>query len=185
MRKLLSLLLWILVCGMILISCENQRLRKQVKDFMSKEVVLPTELTEIVNGKVRFVKITVDKPLLIVFYGNDECSSCAINKLKENYQRFSDIEQSGRCKVVVLFSPSEDDAFDVQDKIKELMLPFPLYVDLYGDFYRANKDFPTDLRFHSFLMGKDSHPVFVGNPIYSADLSGVFEKVLNKISSSE
>ena len=27
---------------------------------------------------------------------------------------------------------------------------FPIYVDLYGDFYRINKDFPSDRRFTNF-----------------------------------
>lgn len=79
---------------------------------------------------------------------------------------------------MILFSPSEDDQLDVQDQIRELKFPFPVYVDLYGDFYRLNKDFPSDRRFHSFLLGIDSHPIFVGNPLHGEKLYKVFEKVL-------
>ena len=93
---------------------------------------------------------------------------------------FVDIEQSGKCKVVVLFSPSEDDLMDVQEKIRGLEFHFPIYVDFYGDFYRLNKDFPSDRRFHSFLLGADSHPVFVGNPLHDEELSKIFEKVLDR-----
>lgn len=50
----------------------------------------------------------------------------------------------------------------------------------YVSFYRLNKDFPSDRRFHSFLLGADSHPVFVGNPLHDEELSKIFEKVLDR-----
>ena len=171
------------LCNTAFVSCGNQDLRKQMREFMSKEIVMPVELTEIKDGHMRSVKMTTDEPMLIVFYGKDECSSCAINHLNDDLSGFADIEQSGKCKVVILFSPSEDDVLDVQEQIRELKFPFPIYVDMYGDFYRINEDFPSDRRFHSFLIGKDAHPVFIGNPLHGEKLSIVFDKVLNNNSS--
>lgn len=178
MRRLLNMILCSVLCNTAFVSCGNQDLRKQMREFMSKEIVMPVELTEIKDGHMRSVKMTTDEPMLIVFYGKDECSSCAINHLNDDLSGFVDIEQSGKCKVVILFSPSEDDQLDVQDQIREQKFPFPVYVDLYGDFYRINKDFPSDRRFHSFLLGNDAHPVFVGNPLHGKKLYKVFEKVL-------
>ena len=166
----------VILCAVL--GCSQQSLRREMKEFMSNEIALPVELTEIKDGHMRSVKMTMDKPMLIVFYGVDECSSCAINHLNDDLSGFVDIEQSGKCKVVILFSPSEDDQLDVQDQIRELKFPFPVYVDLYGDFYRINKDFPSDRRFHSFLLGNDAHPVFVGNPLHGKKQYKVFEKVL-------
>jgi len=166
----------VILCAVL--GCSQQSLRREMKEFMSNEIALPVELTEIKDGHMRSVKMTTDEPMLIVFYGKDECSSCAINHLNDDLSGFVDIEQSGKCKVVILFSPSEDDQLDVQDQIREQKFPFPVYVDLYGDFYRINKDFPSDRRFHSFLLGNDAHPVFVGNPLHGKKLYKVFEKVL-------
>ena len=166
----------VILCAVL--GCSQQSLRREMKEFMSNEIALPVELTEIKDCHMRSVKMTMDKPMLIVFYGMDECSSCAINYLNDDLSGFVDIEQSGKCKVVILFSPSEDDQLDVQDQIRELKFPFPVYVDLYGDFYRINKDFPSDRRFHSFLLGNDAHPVFVGNPLHGKKQYKVFEKVL-------
>ena len=128
----------VILCAVL--GCSQQSLRREMKEFMSNEIALPVELTEIKDGHMRSVKMTMDKPMLIVFYGVDECSSCAINHLNDDLSGFVDIEQSGKCKVVILFSPSEDDQLDVQDQIRELKFPFPVYVDLYGDFYRINKE---------------------------------------------
>ena len=180
MSRLSNMVLCSVLCNAAFVSCGNQDFRQQMREFMSKEIVMPVELTEIKDGHMCSAKMTTDEPMLIVFYGKDECSSCAINHLSDDLSGFADIEQSGKCKVVILFSPSEDDVLDVQEQIRELKFPFPIYVDLYGDFYRINKGFPPDRRFHSFLLGKDAYPVFVGNPLHSKKLSEIFVKALDR-----
>lgn len=181
MSRLSRIICAMVLCGAVFVSCGNRELRKQLSLFMAHKITLPSELVEVKCGSISPVTITVDKPMLILLYGNDECSSCAINHLKDDLPGFVDIEQSGKCKVVVLFSPSEDDLMDVQEQIRELKFQFPIYVDLYGDFYRTNKDFPSDRRFHSFLLGTDAHPVFVGNPLHDNELSKIFEKILDRL----
>lgn len=178
MNRLSKMFLGLLLCCTVLVSCGDWELRRQMKSFMAQVITLPSELQEIKCGSISPVTITMSNSTMVFFYGNDECSSCAIDHLKDDLLGFVDIEQSGKCKVVVLFSLSEDDQLDVQDQIRELKFPFPVYVDLYGDFYRINKDFPSDRRFHSFLLGNDAHPVFVGNPLHGKKLYKVFEKVL-------
>lgn len=165
----------------IVAGCSQQSLRRDMKKFMSMQIGFPSELIMLNDGRMSSGKIDKDKPVMVFFYGKDECSSCAINHLNDDLSGFADIEQSGKCKVVILFSPSEDDVLEVQEQIRELKFPFPIYVDMYGDFYRINEDFPSDRRFHSFLIGKDAHPVFIGNPLHGEKLSIVFDKVLNKI----
>lgn len=178
MNRLSKIFLGLLLCCTVLVSCGDWELRRQMKSFMAQVITLPSELQEIKCGSISPVTITMSNSTMVFFYGNDECSSCAIDHLKDDLLGFVDIEQSGKCKVVVLFSPSEDDLMDVQEKIRGLEFHFPIYVDFYGDFYRLNKDFPSDRRFHSFLLGADSHSVFVGNPLHGKKLYKVFEKVL-------
>ena len=178
MNRLSKIFLGLLLCCTVLVSCGDWELRRQMKSFMAQVITLPSELQEIKCGSISPVTITMSNSTMVFFYGNDECSFCAIDHLKDDLLGFVDIEQSGKCKVVVLFSPSEDDLMDVQEKIRGLEFHFPICVDFYGDFYRLNKDFPSDRRFHSFLLGNDAHPVFVGNPLHGKKLYKVFEKVL-------
>ena len=180
MNQRSKIFLGLLLCCTVLVSCGNWELRKQMKSFMAQIITLPSELLEVKSGSIGPVTITMSNPTMVFFYGNDECSSCAIDHLKDDLQGFVDIEHLGKCKVVVLFSPSEDDLMDVQEKIRDLGFHFPIYVDMYGDFYRLNKDFPSDRRFHSFLLGTDSYPIFVGNPLHDEELSKIFEKVLDR-----
>ena len=180
MSRLSRIICAMVLCGVVFAGCGNRELRKQVSLFMAHKITLPSELLEVKCGSISPVTIAVDKPMLIFFYGNEECSSCAVIHLKDDLSGFVDIEQSGKCKVVILFSPSEDDLMDVREQIRELKFPFPVYVDLYGDFYRINKDFPSDRRFHSFLLGTDAHPVFVGNPLHNNELSKIFDKIIDR-----
>ncbi len=180
MLKPLRIILLLLSCGVASVNCANGELRKKVVDFMQRKVLLPSELVEVKNGYIYPAEIALDSSTLILFYGKDECTSCAINHLMSDLFELNRLEQTGKCKVLILFSPSEDDMLDVQEQIRILKLSFPIYIDLYGDFYRINQNFPADRRFHTFLLGKDAHPVFVGNPLHGEKMSKAFERVLKK-----
>lgn len=141
MSRLSRIICAMVLCGVVFAGCGNRELRKQVSLFMAHKITLPSELLEVKCGSISPVTIAVDKPMLIFFYGNEECSSCAVSHLKDDLSGFVDIEQSGKCKVVILFSPSEDDLMDVREQIRELKFPFPVYVDLYGDFTESIRTF--------------------------------------------
>ncbi len=162
-------------------SCGHYRLRQQMKSFMERQIVLPTEMIKITEGHTVSAVIASDKPELVIFHGKDECSSCAINHLYDDLPGLKEIAENRNCEVVLLFSPAQEDILEVQEQIRDLKFPFPIYLDLYGDFYRLNEDFPADARFHSFLIGKDGHPVFIGNPLHGSALQEVFENTLRKI----
>ena len=172
------LVLGVATALMSLTGCKDYHLRKAMKSFMERRIVLPSEMIKITDGYTASAEIASDKPKLVIFYGRDECSSCAINHLYDDLSGLKSIADSKNCEVILLFSPSEDDRLDVQEQIRDLKFPFPIYVDLYGDFYRRNEDFPSDTRFHNFLLGRDGCPVFIGNPLHSEKLSQVFLKAL-------
>ena len=105
MNRLSKIFLGLLLCCTVLVSCGDWELRRQMKSFMAQVITLPSELQEIKCGSISPVTITMSNSTMVFFYGNDECSSCAIDHLKDDLLGFVDIEQSGKCKVVVLFSP--------------------------------------------------------------------------------
>lgn len=103
MSRLSRIICAMVLCGVVFAGCGNRELRKQVSLFMAHKITLPSELLEVKCGSISPVTIAVDKPMLIFFYGNEECSSCAVSHLKDDLSGFVDIEQSGKCKVVILF----------------------------------------------------------------------------------
>ena len=166
---------------LLFVSCSDALLRKQMKTFMGKHIEFPSEVVIITDGRVRSSKIGSENPKLVLFHGREECSLCAISHLYDDLSGFEDIARRGKCDVVILFSPTIDDMLDVQEQVRDLKFPFPIYVDLYGDFYRLNADFPSDNRFHSFLLGKDGYPIFIGNPLDGEYMMEVFERALDTI----
>ena len=181
MRRMLKFIL-MMCCAVLLCGCSNMKLRRQMKDFMAHKIVLPQELMEICDGRTRPVCVSVDTPMLILFYGKNECSLSAINHLADDLDEIKMVEKSGQCKVLILFSlTTEDDQIEIPEQVRESKFSFPIYLDLYGDFYRYNAEFPDDERFHSFLVGTDGYPVFIGNPLKDSRLRKVFNETLENI----
>ncbi len=149
--------------------------------FMSREITLPDGLLEIVSGRFSIRDYTLEKPTLVFLYGPEECSSCAIEKMIEHSLDMDALQESGKCTVLVLFSPEEGNQYDVLNQLLNIELPFPTYLDMEGNFNNLNENFPSDIRFHCFLLGMDGHPIFIGNPLHSPALHNLLEKTLNTI----
>ncbi len=158
--------------------CGDYSLRKDMKEFMKREIEFPAELLKYTGGLVSDGTITFDRPTLVLLYGKDMCAGCAISQLFDCSTGLKHIEQSEKCEVVILFSPAEDNVLEVQDELRKAKLPLTIYVDQYGDFYRLNKNFPSSTIFHSFLLDTDKHPIFIGNPLDNEALMNVFKRAL-------
>lgn len=180
--KWMSKVILMVCCAALLCGCSNMKLRRQMKDFMAHKIVLPQELMEICDGRTRSACVSFDSPMLILFYGKNECSLCAINHLADDLDEIKRIEELRRCKVLIFFSlTTEDEQIEIPERVRESEFSFPIYLDLYGDFYRYNAEFPDDERFHSFLVGTDGYPVFIGNPLKDSRLRKVFNETLENI----
>ena len=107
---------------------------------MSREIVLPSVMSEICSGKIRGVdNMVIDVPTLILFYGKEECSLCAINHLYDDLSEFQKINDEMGCKVIILFSlTTVEEVLDVPSHIKDLNFPFPVYIDEFGEIGRAH-----------------------------------------------
>ena len=87
----------------------------------------------------------------------------------------------GTFEVYTIFSPSQDEYDDVLEQLVFMNFEYPLYVDVFGDFRRKNTCIPEEKKYHCFLLDKEEHPVFVGNPLANAELMHLFKKVLDRI----
>lgn len=88
MNRLSKIFLGLLLCCTVLVSCGDWELRRQKKSFMAQVITLPSELQEIKCGSISPVTITMSNSTMVMVYGNDECSSCAIDHLKDDLLGF-------------------------------------------------------------------------------------------------
>lgn len=115
-----------------------------------------------------------------MYHDSLSCNSCQINHLND-YLCIYEKAETMSFEVLTIFSPCQDEYDEVIKRLMILDFPCSVYVDLDGSFRRATSCIPEDPRFHSFLLDKDGHPIFVGNPIASDSMSGLFDRALAKL----
>lgn len=178
MRKIFIVVLYLsLISG-----CARHRISKELRDFSRATVAMVDGMQSVChrnisssvwdnsNNKIRFV----------MYHDSLSCSSCQISHLND-YLYIYEKADTMSFEVLTIFSPRQDEYDEVIKRLMILDFPYPVYVDFDGSFRRANLCIPEDARFHSFLLNKEGHPVFVGNPIASDSMSSLFDRALEKL----
>lgn len=144
---------------------------------MNYKIVMPYGIQEISERNIKQVDLDNNVRLVILF-DSLECSSCEINKLFNYVSSYEKIHSIQSCQLMTIFSPRQEEYDEVVKQLMVLNFPYPIYVDMSGSFRKINKCIPDDKRFHSFLLDRDGHPVFIGNPAASEQLWMLFKEVL-------
>jgi hypothetical protein len=175
------LFLAVLTC-LVFASCSKKtEIRRQMKKFTAATVVIPDNM-DCINGlSVKKYVEKTKKAKLILYYDTLSCQSCSIHHIVQMEPLFDRSKKSGKFDVLIIFSPKSDECANVITDLVTLDYNFPIYVDTYGSFRDENKCIPLDIRFHAFLLDKNGHPIFVGNPLDSNPLNDLFEKALKKL----
>lgn len=176
-HTIISLFLFVLVLS----ACSDRELAGKLREFRNVEIITAVEVERVSSRKISSCIPEPVKARLVVYYDSLECSSCGIHHLYDRQELYMMTDSLDSFDVLTVFSPRGEEYDQV---MKELMLfgfPYPVYVDSYGDFRRANSAIPSDKRFHTFLLDRSGHPVFVGNPVASSGLRELFDKVLDNI----
>ena len=148
---------------------------------MSRSITIPYGLLKVIDGHFFPCDYALSKPTLVFLYGPEDCSSCAIEKIVESSTDIEELQVNGKCSVLLLFSPGDGNQYEVLNKLLNTELSFPTYLDMECNFFNLNDKFPTDKRFHTFLLSVDGYPIFVGNPILTQSLHNLFERSLDVI----
>ena len=166
--------------SLLFYGCAEHQTKKLMKDFMRAEIVLPEDLHSVENRNMSTESVFPEIPTLIIYHDSLECSTCRISHLMD-YSGLYEMADTSGFQVVTVFSPRQEEYDEVLRQLMVHNFPYPIYIDFNCSFRNRNTAIPEDPRFHSFLIDKDRHPVFVGNPTASDDLWKVFEKTLAKI----
>lgn len=165
------------------ISCNSKKteIRKELGEFTKATVTIPDNMDCIDGLNVKEYKDTTKKAKLVIYYDTLSCQNCSISHLSQMEPLFERSRKSGAFDVLIIFSPRPEECANVTTEIATLEFDFPVFVDTYGEFRNNNKCIPTDDRFHSFLLDKEGHPIFVGNPLDSKQLETLFTNIVNKL----
>lgn len=121
-----------------------------------------------------------NSPKFIVYHDSSACSGCKISHLEDLRGLFKLADSLATFKVMVIFSPAQEEYDNVRDAIAVREFDFPVYLDGSASFRHANKAIPDDERFHAFLIDGDGKPRFVGNPMEEDAMRNLFLEALGK-----
>lgn len=169
--------------SLMLISCGDHNLHRELEVFTEKEVVVPVELRQMVDGRDSLVLNSGDRSArLIVWVDSVACSSCRINQMFQYTEMIDFRKESGDGFVpLFVFSPPRAKIDDVKLTLKHSGLQFPLFIDERGLFAAANPHIPTDSRFHTFLLDKNGKVVLVGDPVNNPPLWELYKTTITQL----
>ncbi len=170
----------LLVPIMICQGCVSREIQTTIKAMCKSELKLPPGMLEVTDGKISpYHDNEINKALMVIYYDKAECGSCRISKLNMLDTLYRLSETSDKFNMLVVFSPKEEEFQEILSLLKDRKYPYPVAMDINGDFGRFNSFIPEDSRFHSFLTDSNRKPIFIGNPLYSSELWKMFIKRLN------
>ncbi len=158
----------------------NANLKSTLKDFTESTINIPQDLEFYYYQYSKPINNSRLKPYIYVIYlSPEECIGCSINNLPKYEILFNECKEKN-ISFIPIISPVKDEIELIKYYIDESECPFPVYIDKNGSFTSSNKSIPNDKRFHCFLLGPQRNPIFVGDPLRSEKLKGLFISAINE-----
>ena len=147
--------------------CIESRITRELRSFQSEKIVFPSDMFAVIDRNVIEAPQPETDNIFVIFYDSTECSTCQISRIYDYLSFYEESEESGDFSIMMIFSPRYEYYSEVMEQLVILNFPFPIYIDYNGSFAKENSVIPEDRYFHSFLLDKEGHPVFVGDPLAS------------------
>ncbi|MCM1502618.1 MAG: hypothetical protein NC115_08155 [Bacteroidales bacterium] len=169
------------LAGILTSSCSDRQVANELRSFRNSEITTSMELEKVCGHEIMPCVLEECSARLVIYHDTSACSSCQINHLYDKIDLYEMADSLTTFDVMTVFSPREEEYDNVMKELMQVNFPYPVYVDTYGKFREANGCIPADARFHTFLIGRDGRPVFVGSPEASNDLWELFGKALKNL----
>lgn len=180
--RLIQRLTLTLIAILSLTACgERREIARELKAFRESTITIPEDLQAIAGGRLMLAGTRQDNsPKFIVYHDSSACSGCKISHLEDLRGLFKLADSLATFKVMVIFSPAQEEYDNVRDAIAVREFDFPVYLDGSASFRHANKAIPDDGRLHAFLIDGYGKPRFVGNPMEGDAMRNLFLEALGK-----
>lgn len=116
----------------------------------------------------------------IVYADSSQCSPCFINGLKE-WNELLDLEKDKKYNIRFLFiiEPRIGESNLLCSRLNDSQFKHAVLIDKQALFRKANPQIPKETMYHTFLLGKNSKVVLVGNPLHNEDVKKLLYRRLN------
>jgi hypothetical protein len=177
---------WILLSVLLLmmISCKEQKFKKQLDRLTSTEIVILPEIGQVLFGRDTVLIDIGRSPTarLVIYTDSLSCSSCRLKYMYEYNDILGLHEELGEKFVpMFVFSPRMGQAPEIRSTLQLYRFDYPILLDEHGLFPRANPQIPTDARLHTFLLDRDGKVVLVGDPVRNPELWELYKKTITEL----
>lgn len=172
----------IIIQAICLLSCkesEERKIKHLVNEWQGKEIIFPQHMIF-----TKFITDTVDYQIpdtdykILVYIDSSGCTGCKLQLPKwKEFVAFTD-SIVGR-KIPFLFFFHSKDYKEMHYLFKINKFDRPVCMDMEDQLNKLNK-FPTDSRFHTFLLDKSNKIAIIGNPISNLYIKDLYFKELTK-----
>ena len=174
-----KILLNVLLAWTVVSCCSNNSIKRELKSFQSARIEFPADMFSVKDRNVLEFQNPGRDNAFVVYHDSTECGMCAV--IYDYLPLYERAERSGDFSVMIIFSPRDSEYDEIMERLVMMDFPYPVYVDYSGSFAETNMCIPEDNRFHSFLLDKEGHPVFVGNPLASDRMMELFKEALESL----
>jgi hypothetical protein len=183
MKRWPSFIYCTLLSIILLTSCDEYKLQKQLERFTAEEIVVSGKMRQTVAGRDSVMLVSASEDIrLIVWVDSLTCSMCRVNKMLE-YSQIVDFhkEMKGKFVPLFVFSPSQNKIREVLQSLETTQFAYPVFVDERQEFPAANPHIPADNRFHTFLIDKNGKVVLVGDPVNNPQLWELYKTTITTL----
>lgn len=163
--------------------CAYNRMEKDVEEFRGTVINIPSDIQEVKHRNISEIHKELKPVKMVIYYDTLECGTCNVKHLGELLDLYDLQERFPSMEVLTIFSPRIQEYDSIMLELMRINFDYPIYVDANGSFSEKNR-IPADKRFHSFLLDRNNHPVFIGKPIVNDKLWTIFTGILENMDSN-
>jgi hypothetical protein len=176
------IIFFIVVFGLLLNSCGNQRINRDIKRLYKTKIVIPDNMFAKIQGKDTLLHEQGDiYATLIVWYDSVQCALCKMNNIEKWNRLFLYSKDSViGLKPMVIFTPGKKEQYKFEASLKITDFKYPIYVDYDHVFEKMNPHLSSSSH-NVFLLDKNKEIVLVGNPFYNNQMWKLYKNTIGTI----
>ena len=159
-------------------SCNNDRIKREIKDFSSCDVVVPED--RMLEMRCSIVTDSLDAyPLVVVdFKEMKSCSSCVAAEIAGSERKALSEDHCGTFGVLHIISANAEDSARIYRDLCRERVRGVVLLDTCNAFLSANPQFPSSPLLHTFVMDRHGKVLLVGNPFSVEKMKSMFDKIV-------
>lgn len=164
----------------LLVSCGyvEKHTQRLINEWIGKEVVLPSNIPTKILGRDTNCTYLLEKPIKILVYTDSVgCTACKLNF----YDWMQKIESLSHLQdLSILFYVHTKNYKTFTNALKGEAFNYPIFYDSNNVLAKTNH-FPTDNRFHTFLLNEKNEVLLIGNPLGNPQMWKLYVQQINSM----